>query len=251
MRLASGNSPALRGRRRCRFCDRIRDVGLAARDLLHMPRVHKQQRELVLEDRPDRLPKHPGRLHRHLLHPMSGQPIAQTQQAAHGYAAAQLGDMLLAASPPHAGTRTHAVTCALCTSSAAGRSTIVSTTHLPHTRQDETVAQGPPRTDESDKRAQGNNPELRGRPTRQTNLGLTSTKNRSTSRATHPSSPFSSTRDRPTAGSTTNPKFPRVAGVFLGVVWLVVRGCALFFFGCLVQPLYCRPGRSGVCHDVL
>ena len=62
------------------------------------------------------------------------------------------------------------------TSSAAGRSTIVSIDHLPDAIDNAIVAQGPLRTDESDRRAHGNNPELRGDPHAKLELGLTGTK---------------------------------------------------------------------------
>jgi hypothetical protein len=60
----------------------IRDVGLAARDLLDVPRVDQQAVELVLQDRPRRLPIDAGCLHHHLLDPMRAQPVAQAEQSA-------------------------------------------------------------------------------------------------------------------------------------------------------------------------
>ena len=59
---------------------RIRDVGLAAGDLLDVPGVDEQALELVLEDRPHRLPVHAGRLHRDLRDTVRGQPVTQRQQ---------------------------------------------------------------------------------------------------------------------------------------------------------------------------
>ena len=73
---------------------RLRNIGLPARHLLDMTRVHKQQRELAFQDRPHRLPKHPSRFHRHLLHPMSSKPIAQAKKAPHR--CRELRNMLLA-----------------------------------------------------------------------------------------------------------------------------------------------------------
>jgi len=61
----------------------VRDIGLAARHLLDVTRIDKQTVELILEDRPDRLPIDAGRLHRHLRHPVRLRPVAQRQQPAH------------------------------------------------------------------------------------------------------------------------------------------------------------------------
>jgi len=62
---------------------RVRDIGLAAGDLLDVAGVDQQQLEVVLEHRPDRLPIDAGRLHRHLPDPMRLEPVAQRQQPAH------------------------------------------------------------------------------------------------------------------------------------------------------------------------
>src|SRR5256885_9486652 len=62
---------------------RVGDVGLAARNLLDVASVDEQTVELVLEDRPDRLPVDAGRFHRHLRDATGLQPIAQRQQPAH------------------------------------------------------------------------------------------------------------------------------------------------------------------------
>ena len=48
-----------------------------------MPRVDQQALELVLEDRPHRLPVHAGGLHRHVRDAMRRQPVAQRQQPLH------------------------------------------------------------------------------------------------------------------------------------------------------------------------
>jgi hypothetical protein len=61
---------------------RVRDVGLAARDLLDVAGVDQQALEVVLEDRPRRLPIDAGGLHHHLLDLMRAQPVAQGEQAA-------------------------------------------------------------------------------------------------------------------------------------------------------------------------
>src|SRR5206468_138644 len=45
---------------------RVRNVGLPARHLLYMSRVDEQALELILEDRPRRLPVHARGFHRHL-----------------------------------------------------------------------------------------------------------------------------------------------------------------------------------------
>ena len=47
-----------------------------------MTGVDEHALELVLEDRPDRLPEHAGRLHRDLRDTVRGQPVTQRQQAA-------------------------------------------------------------------------------------------------------------------------------------------------------------------------
>ncbi len=59
---------------------RVGQVGLAARDLLDVTRVDQHQREVVLEQMPDRLPIHAGRFHHDLTDPVRGQPVAQSQQ---------------------------------------------------------------------------------------------------------------------------------------------------------------------------
>ena len=72
-------------------------------------------------------------------------------------------------------TRTHAVTCALWTSSAAGRSTITSISDLPVSINSDRRPPGTSETDESEERAQSNSPGIRGRPPRQASYWLTST----------------------------------------------------------------------------
>jgi len=48
-----------------------------------MPGVDEQALELVLQDRPGRLPVHTRGLHRHLRHPVRLQPVAQREQTLH------------------------------------------------------------------------------------------------------------------------------------------------------------------------
>jgi hypothetical protein len=111
---------------------------------------------------------------------------------------------------PHSpGTRTHAVTCALCTSSAAGRSTIVSTS--PPSKSPNSTE--PPRGLEDRRIWQAcsqHTPVARGDPARQTQNRLTGTKARDRrhgQRPDHP--PFSSNgsvreADRATQRSSDN-----------------------------------------------
>ena len=118
---------------------RIRQIGLAPRDLLDVASVDQHQLEVVLEHVPDRLPIHAGRLHHHLRDPVRGQPVTQRQQPR--APSSENSAMCGSRPPPAAGTRTHAVTCALCTSSAAGRSTIASITTSSRSK-DEDAARG-------------------------------------------------------------------------------------------------------------
>jgi hypothetical protein len=62
---------------------RVRDVGLAARDLFDVPGVDQHAVELVFEDHPRRLPIDAGGLHDDLLDAVAGEPVAQRQQSAH------------------------------------------------------------------------------------------------------------------------------------------------------------------------
>ena len=130
---------------------RVGDVGLAARDLLDVPGVDQHALELVLQDRPRRLPIDAGGLHHH-LRARRGRPASRAAPAARG---PWSGTPRRAARAGRArpGTRTHAVTCALWTSSAAGRSTIVSILASFRVDRPPTAAQGPQRTNESDSRA--------------------------------------------------------------------------------------------------
>jgi len=76
-----------------------------------------------------------------------------------------------------AGIRTQAVTCALCTSSAAGRSTITSTALLLSGAPKNTsvARQEPPKQTSLMSVLKGNSPGIRGRLPRQTSHGLTGT----------------------------------------------------------------------------
>ncbi len=58
----------------------VLDVGLAPRHRLDVPRVDQQQRELLLQQVPDRLPVDPGALHRHVRAARLLQPGRQRQQ---------------------------------------------------------------------------------------------------------------------------------------------------------------------------
>ena len=59
---------------------RIRHIGLTTGNLLHVTGVDQQQLEVVLQNRPDRLPIHAGRFHRDLRHAVRLKPIRQRQQ---------------------------------------------------------------------------------------------------------------------------------------------------------------------------
>ena len=120
--------------------------------------------------------------------------ITQRQQAAHRRL--KLRQMRLT-DPALSGTRTHAVTVALCTSKAAGRSTITSTRHLLVSAP--STPGGVPKIIESEDRAQQQQSGFRQAP-RQTSHGL----NTRHSGAASPSGPASSpifTRPEPTTAS--------------------------------------------------
>jgi len=61
----------------------VTDIGLAAGDLLDVPRVDQQAPERVLQDRPRQLPIHAAGLHRHLLDAKRVKPIPQRKKPAH------------------------------------------------------------------------------------------------------------------------------------------------------------------------
>ena len=108
-----------------------------------MTRVDQKAVEVVFQDRPDRLPVDPGRLHRDLRDSVRRQPVVQRQQTPHGRR--ERLERARHASRAEPGTRTHAVTDSLCTSSAPGRSTIVSTTNLLARTATVVVAEEPPK----------------------------------------------------------------------------------------------------------
>jgi hypothetical protein len=70
----------------------VLDVRFPAGDRLHRPRIDEHQLEVVLENRPHRLPVHASGLHRNLLDPERLQPVAQRQQALNR--GLELGQML-------------------------------------------------------------------------------------------------------------------------------------------------------------
>jgi len=74
-------------------------VGLAARDVLHVAGVdqHHLQRVGLAQGVEDRLPKHPGRLHRHLGDPLLDQPAHHLPQ--HRVERAELTGLLRPRSP--------------------------------------------------------------------------------------------------------------------------------------------------------
>jgi hypothetical protein len=100
---------------------RVGHIGLAARNLLDVARVDEQALEFVFEDRPGRLPVDAGGSI------TTCWTVSQSRSRSSPPTVAGNSAMRSSRSPRSFGTRTHAVTCALCTSSAAGRSTIVST----------------------------------------------------------------------------------------------------------------------------
>ena len=63
----------------------VAHVALAARNLLQLSRVDEQQLDVAFQNVPKRLPQHPGRLHGHVRHLVSCQPIQHPEQVAgHG-----------------------------------------------------------------------------------------------------------------------------------------------------------------------
>lgn len=83
---------------------RILDVGLATGNRLDMTSVDERQLEVILEDRPHRLPVDAGSLHRNLLDSERLEPVPQCQQSEDRRL--ELGEMLgQLAVLPHAHTR--------------------------------------------------------------------------------------------------------------------------------------------------
>src|SRR5664280_1938908 len=72
----------------------VDDIGLAARDVLHMPGVdqHDLQGITLAQGVEDRLPVHPGRLHRHVRDALLDQPPNHLLQ--HGVEGLELSDLL-------------------------------------------------------------------------------------------------------------------------------------------------------------
>jgi hypothetical protein len=83
----------------------VLDVGLPPRHLLDVPGIDQQQLEAAFQEVIDRLPIDPGRFHRHMGHPLGGQPVGQVQQL--GRRGAEASHVLihpaLGVDPPDAG----------------------------------------------------------------------------------------------------------------------------------------------------
>jgi hypothetical protein len=138
---------------------RIGHVGLATRYLVQVGRVQQPALDLALQQLPARLPVAPGRLHPHPGHPKAGQPLGQQHQPGGGR-----GEPAgVAWRPPWpSGTRTHAVTESLCTSSPAHRSTSVSISSPPPGTPAAGRHPEEPLPGESESRARGNSAGARG-----------------------------------------------------------------------------------------
>ena len=67
-------------RQQLRQPGRIIHVGLAARDVAEVPRVHQHELDRAFEHVPDRLPVHARRLHRRVGTPVLGQPLTEPEQ---------------------------------------------------------------------------------------------------------------------------------------------------------------------------
>jgi hypothetical protein len=151
----------------------VRDISLAAGDLLDVPRVAQRQLEIVLQDVPHGLPIHAGRFHRDVGDSMSRQPIAQRHQprdrrrklrqmrltTPHSIRDPNAGGYLRFVHVKRADAlidRFHPASC--------GRS------------RPEPLPAGASRTDESDGRAHSGSPGIRGKLRRQTRHGRTGTK---------------------------------------------------------------------------
>src|SRR3954463_16215942 len=116
---------------------RVAHIGLATRHLLDMTGVDEHQLKVVFEQVPDRLPIDPSGLHHDLADAIGGppnpprpRPRAPRQSRSVNNPRTVVANSARCGSRPPApsGTRTHAVTLALWTSSAATRSTITSIT---------------------------------------------------------------------------------------------------------------------------
>jgi hypothetical protein len=145
---------------------------------------------LVAHDGP---PEHPGRFHHDLRDPERRQPVRQRQQARD--CGRELRDVLLTRAVlrghPHARRD-------LLLMNIQRRRTLNYRLHSASQNPiDKIVAQGPLRTNESDKRALGNSPEPRGDSHAKLSSGTLAPRAGSASRATPGINPFSSARDRP------------------------------------------------------
>jgi hypothetical protein len=96
----------------------VTDVGRAPKNVLLVPHLAQRQLEVVTQNMPHRHPVHAVRLHRDMSHALSRQLAVQRDQPLHP--GPELSDLR-----PASRTHTHAVTCALRTSSASARSMIV------------------------------------------------------------------------------------------------------------------------------
>ena len=132
-----------------------------------MSGVDEQTVELVLEDRPRRLPVDAGGLHRHLCRAVRCQPVAQRQQTLHRRL--ELRYLLLA--PAAASRNTHARGHPLLVH-IQRRRTLHHRLHHCSLQLDDTIAAwGASETDESDGRAQSNSPRCRQGPHAKLNTG--------------------------------------------------------------------------------
>ena len=125
-----------------------------------MTGVHQDALELVLEDRPHGLPEHAGGLHRDLGHAERSEPVTQRQKP-HDRSR-ELRKMLLSPAilAGHAHARGH-----LLLVNVQRRGTLDNRLHKTSRNAiGRIVAQGPLRTNESDRRARGNSPEPREDP---------------------------------------------------------------------------------------
>ena len=177
----------------------VRDVGLAAGDLLDVAGVDQQQ----LEARPRGSPR-PASSTRRWPPSRPASPRARPASRAAPAGPAPWSETPRPARSrrrPRPGTRTHAVTCALWTSSAAGRSTIVS---IAPSSSDDTTASpaGASTTNESDGRAHRHSPGFPARLPRQTITGSQAPRKNRRRQATPPASPISSARGWPQAMTT-------------------------------------------------
>jgi hypothetical protein len=140
---------------------RVGHVRLAAGDLFDVARGDQQQLEVVLEDRPHRLPIDAGRLHRDLRDTVRRKPVAQRQQPRDRGRELREVHLTLAAGRRRAHASGHLRLVDI-------KRTRALDDRLHQTSQnviDKIAVRGPLRTGESDRRARGNNrgcPDRRG-----------------------------------------------------------------------------------------